>query len=167
MSNSHIFQQASPWRSIRLLIFNKQLLINDTVSHTMAVNLESKEALKSFNAGTYLTPSWEIEAIAHASQAINKLSKSLWSSFFKILFVALIAIVITFLFGLIAPNLPIAWSKVVSALGGFLAGWATLFALGTPIETYSGKTLPELMHPKIFTALFIPGLLLSFLGQIW
>jgi hypothetical protein len=167
MTTLPVFQHASPWRSIRLLLCNRQLLINDAVSHTMAVNLESEDILKSYKAETYPSLGWEIDVTANASHAINKLSKALWSSFFRVLFVALIAIVIAFLFGLLAPNLPIAWSKVVSAIGGFLAGWATLFALGTPIETYSGKTLPELMHPRIFTALFIPGLLLSFLGQIW
>jgi hypothetical protein len=133
----------------------------------MAVNLEPKDMLASYVADTYPTPGWEIEEIDKASHAIAKLSKALWSSFVGVLFVALIAIVIAFLSGLLAANLPIAWSKVVSALGGFLAGWGALFALGTPIETNKGKTLPELMHPKIFTALFIPGLLLSFLGQIW
>lgn len=167
MTTLPVFQHASPWHSIRLLVFNRQLLINTAVSHGMAVNLESKDILASYEAKKYPPPGWEIEAIANASHAIDKLSKALWSTFVAVLVVALLAIIIAYSAGILAPNLPIAVGKVTSAAGGFLAGWATLFALGTPVRSWKGKALPELIHPKIFTALFIPGLLLAFIGQLW
>ncbi len=167
MAISPVFQHASPWRTLPLLVFDRQCFVNAAVNHGMAVNLESPDLLSKHKAGTFPTQGWEIEAEATISRSTDKLRQALWSSFIAVLVVTLIAIVITYSAGLLAPSLPIAVGKLTGAIGGFLAGWATLFALGTPTETYDGRTLPELVHPKVFTALFIPGLFFAFIGQLW
>jgi hypothetical protein len=81
-------------------------------------------------------------------------------------FVAL-ALVVALLFGRVAPDRPIDWAKFLSLAGGVLAGWATLFELGGYVATFSGEQLHEVVHPVLFRALFLPGLLLAGLGQVW
>lgn len=166
MTTSTQFLHVPPWRALRLFVCDRQGFVSAAVNHGMAVNLESPSQLAHYQAGTYPT-GWEIEAKANASRATDELCQALWSSFIAVLVVTLLAIAIAYSAGLLAPSLPIAMGKLTNAIGGFLAGWATLFALGTPTETYDGRTLPELIHPKIFTALFIPGLFFAFIGQLW
>jgi hypothetical protein len=133
----------------------------------MAVSLESKDHRDAYCAGAYPSTGWEVEAEAAASRSTDELYRAVWSSFIAVLLVALLSIALVSLAGLIATNLPIAIGKVTSAIGGFLAGWATLFALGTPARTWKAKSLPELVHPRIFSLLFLAGLFFAFLGQLW
>ena len=60
-----------------------------------------------------------------------------------------------------------AWGKVLGAAGGFLAAWATLFALGGFWRSWDGEALHELVHPKLFALLFLPGVFLAAIGQLW
>jgi hypothetical protein len=166
MSNLTEFHKVSPWRGLQLFIFNRNGFIRAAISHGMAVNLESPGQLAHYQAGTY-PKAWEEDAQASLAIANAELSKAIRTSFMTTLAIALIGITIAFLLGLLATSLPMAWGKIINATGVLLAAWATLFALGTPVRSWKGKTLPELIHPKIFIAIFIPGLLLSFLGQLW
>lgn len=132
----------------------------------MAVNLEAPDLLALWRSGTFPQAGWEVEAEEAALRATSELCRAIGSSLLIVSLAALLALVVVASAGLIALNLPFVIGKVVSALGGFLAGWATLFALGTPVRTWKGRSLTELVHPKVFTALFIPGFFFAFIGQL-
>jgi hypothetical protein len=166
MTTSTDFFHVPAWRAVRLFVCDRQGFVSAAVNHGMAVNLESPSQLAHYQAGTYPV-GWEIEARANASHKTDELCQAIQSSLITALVVTFIAIILAFTLSLIAINLPIAWGKVVNAIGVFFAGWATLFALGTPVRSWKGKSLPESIHPKIFIGIFVPGLLLSSLGQLW
>lgn len=80
----------------------------------------------------------------------------------------LIGVVIASVLGKVDPSLPVAHGKVLSTVGGMLAAWATLFELGGYVDdSFSGETLDELVRPMLFRAIFLPGLVVATIGQLW
>lgn len=158
---------ATPWRSLVVLLLSRRAFIRRAVSHSMAVNLEAPDLRARHHDGTYPSPGWAASARQQASDATAELCRAVWWSFAILVLVSLAASGVLFLVGKLEPDLPISASKALGAVGAFLGGWATLFALGTPVRTWKGKSLPELVHPKIFISLFVPGLLFALLGQLW
>ena len=133
----------------------------------MAIELESPDRLEAFKNGTYPRQGWEQDALQKVNDAADIIRHAIWSSFVAVAITAVVAIAIAFSFGKVAFELPLSWPKLFSLLGGFLAAWATLMELGGFIKTYSGQTLPELIHPVFFRLLFIPGTLLVMVGLLW
>ena len=149
------------------LAFNRRRFVRVAVEHNLAVELESPDFRDAYVAGTYPLKAREVVLEELLSRSTDQLCRSILSSFVAVLVVSLLALLAASLSGVVAPSLPLAVGKVASSFGGFLAGWATLFALGTPLRTIKEKTLPELVHPKVFSLLFVLGLFFAFLGQIW
>ena len=163
----HNFRHADPWRALATLARSRSDYVALAMSHGMAVNLEKPDLRKLHTEGAFPRPGWEGEAREDATRAMHSLLSALLNSFLALTVVAIAAIVVLLLRGAIAPDLPVSWPKVLGTAGAFLAGWATLFELGGLSETWSGRSLNEMVHPKIFTALFVPGAFLAFLGQLW
>ena len=133
----------------------------------MAIDLEAPDLAAKHRAGKFPLPNWEQSAQANALQGLKELRSALRSSFGAAAGTSLVAVAILLLTGNISPHLPIAWAKVLSAVGGFLAAWATLFALGGIWRSWEGIALHELVHPKLFCLLFIPGTFVAMVGQLW
>lgn len=121
----------------------------------------------AYQAGIYPTPGWEVLAEQQASMSTTELYRAIWLSFAIAMLALLATSVALLLYSRFSLESPLSVGKVLGAIGTFLGSWATLFELGTPVRTWKGKSLPELIHPKIFISLFVPGLLFIFLGQLW
>ena len=69
--------------------------------------------------------------------------------------------------GRLSFDLPIAWPKLLSGVGAFLIGWSALYELGEFWKSWDGVALHELVRPKVFMLLFLPGMLFAIIGQLW
>ncbi|MES2160478.1 MAG: hypothetical protein V4476_04935 [Pseudomonadota bacterium] len=81
--------------------------------------------------------------------------------------VGLLALGFAVIMGAVGVSLPLHYGHFLGFVGAFLAAWATFFELGGPrLASYDGETLCELIHPKIFRTIFLPGALLSLTGVL-
>jgi len=133
----------------------------------MARNLTAADLAASYKAGTFPPPGWEQVARADARQGMEEIRTALWRAFATVTFTTFLAVALLWVAGNVSSNLPVAWGKVLSVAGGFLAAWATLFALGGFWRSWDGEALHELVHPKLFALLFLPGTFLAAIGQLW
>jgi hypothetical protein len=127
------------------------------VTHAVWVNLKAPDLRQRFDEGTYSPDLSDF----HAAEARNTadLVSRLMRSFVSMLVVSAVALVIGFVLGSLGPSLPLNLRKALAFVSTFLVAWATLFELGTGIVSWSGETLNERLHPRIFQLLFIPGTL--------
>ena len=167
MNESVPFSKTEPARALIYLFTDRRRYIDAVVAHEMALNLESPELRKLFEEGKYPKPEWEQEARIEAERRAHRLKTGLFSSVRTTSMIFAAGVGMSLLQGKTHPDLPVDLGKVVSAFGGFLAAWATLFELGGYAETYRGKSLHELLHPLIFRVLFLSGVLLAVVGQLW
>ena len=161
------FERAPLWPALIALFLNEEKYLNLAISHGMAVNLEATDLAAKYKAGAFPSPGWEKDARALARQGREELLTAFRSAFAALVATTFLAIASLWIAGNISPNLPVAWAKVLSAAGGFLAAWATLFALGGIWRSWDGVALHELVHPKLFELLFLPGTFLAIVGQLW
>jgi len=166
---SHVtqYKRLSPWAAVRALLLSHDRYIALAVEHEMAVNLEAPDLLARFRQGAFPEPGWETEARRSAESGREEILKALRNSFVSLLVLSLCAVGLFLVNGKVSPFLPVAWSKVLSVVGGFLAAWATLFELGGLSQTWSSQAAHELVHPRLFALLFLPGTFLALLGQLW
>ncbi|WP_281649027.1 hypothetical protein [Parendozoicomonas sp. Alg238-R29] len=136
------------------------------VNHAMALNLESADLRRSYEAGTFPREGWEIEYLENAKQATKNVDRALWVSFLYILICAIIGLTLATYSGKLHYTKPLDHSLLFIFSGTFLSAWATLMELGENMRTWSGECLHELLHPAIFKALFIPGTLFILAGTI-
>lgn len=161
------FKRAPLWPALIALFFREEKYLNLAISHGIAVNLEAAHQAAAYKVGTFPPSGWEQNARVVARQGREELLSAFCSSFAALAATTFLAIASLWIAGNISPNLPVAWAKVLSAAGGFLAAWATLFALGGIWRSWDGVALHELVHPKLFKLLFVPGTFLAIVGQLW
>jgi hypothetical protein len=161
------FAYAKPWYSLLLLFLNRPRFIELAISHSMAVSLEASDLQRLHSAGKFLKIDWKVDAEKQAKEASKVLYAAFLTSFLWMLAASCLSILVAVLFEKISFELTISISKLLSTIGSFFAGWGTVFQLGTPIASWKGRTLPELVHTKIFLVLFILGVVTAILGQLW
>jgi hypothetical protein len=161
------FERAPLWPALIALFFNEEKYLDLAMSHGMAVDLEAADLAAKYKAGTFPKPGWEEDARVLARQGREELLSAFRSSLVVLVAITFLAIASLSIAGNISPDLPVAWAKVFSAVGGFLTAWATLFALGSIWRSWDGVALHELVHPKLFKLLFLPGVFLAIVGQLW
>ncbi len=97
----------------------------------------------------------------------EKLLRSMSAALRQVLEIAGIIVLIAVAFGKVSSGLPTDPGKVLSMVGGCIAGWATLFQLGDFHDSYKGQTLSEQVRNMIFKASFLLGMLIAGVGQLW
>lgn len=157
----------SPWRAIGPLFFDRDRYLRIAAEHEVAVSLRSADYHSSYEKGEYPKSGWESAAVDRASSHRQGLFRGLRQSFAVTLAFAAAGAVVAFAFGNVHPSLPFATGKALSLVGALLAAWATLFELGGYVHTFDGEALHELLHPALFKAMFLPGLAIATVGQLW
>jgi hypothetical protein len=160
-------QLANPWRAAILVIFQLESYVELAVAHELAVNLKSPDKALSYKRGEYPPARWESEAKLRVQQHAAQLRSGLLASFALTLVFLAIGLLLGIAMGKISFSLPIAGDKWLSTVGSFLAGWATLHELGGYSKTIKGEYLHEIIHPVFFKTIFLLGLAIASLGQIW
>jgi len=158
---------AHPLYAAFVLIIDRERYIDLAAPHSLARNLEEADYREKFAAGTWPKAEWVPEQRQAAARNAEQLIAGLCSSFVWTLGCVFLGLLIAFLFGRMSPEMPFAWAKATGILGGFLAAWATLLELGGFSPTYGGKALHEIVRPVIFKALFLPGVSIAAVGQLW
>ena len=161
------FKRAPLWTALVALFVNEDKYLDLAFSHWMAMNLKAPDLAASYRAGSFPGPGREQEARADSRQGMRELRTALLRAFAAVALASCLAVFVLWVAGNISPSLPTAWGKVLSAAGGFLAAWATLFELGGIWRSWEGEALHELVHPKLFALLFLPGTFLALMGQLW
>jgi hypothetical protein len=162
-----MFERQNTALALLAFFFRRSRYVAMAVDHGMAINLEAPDLLAGFHRGTFPQQGWEAEATSRARESAAEVQQALLGTLIMSVSATVLAFLVLFLAGKIAPDLPFALPKFLGAAGGFLAGWATLFELAGVPRTWSGEALHEKLHPLLFCALFLPGLLLALLGQLW
>jgi anti-sigma factor RsiW len=148
-------------------LFARQRYLDLALQHNLAINIEAPDMRKMFERGDYPQPDWEGQARATAASHAGQLGSGLWTSLITAAIFLLAGLVAAAMFGELAPDLSFAPAKFISTVGGFLAAWATLFELGGYAETMNGEALHEVVRPVLFKAIFLPGLAIAAVGQLW
>ena len=161
------YKRAPHWASVGVFFFNKQKYLDLAVSHGMAINLEAPDLAKKFHDGTFPPPGWEKRDRADASNGRSDLLRALRHSLYAMSIVTALALTVLWVAGKVNFDFPIAWPKVFGGTGTFLIGWSALFELGEYWKSWDGIALHELVRPKLFMVLFLPGVLLATIGQLW
>lgn len=148
-------------------LFVRKAYIRMAVSHGMAINLEARDLATAFKNGTYPEIGWESLAEAAARDFANALQRALAGTLVFSIGAAGFALSILFFYGRISFEFPLAIPKALGGVGTFFAAWATMFELAGIPQTWSGEALHEKIHPMIFCMIFLPGLWLALVGQLW
>jgi hypothetical protein len=168
MSNARSpFARAPSLQALYCLLFRREKYLDMAVSHGMAINLESDDLRQLFDDGKYPRAGWETEARASADAHANELRAGLRSALITTIAFAFAGLLVAAFLGKVHPSLPWDWGKVLSVVGGLLAGSATLFELGGYTETHSSEALHEKLRPIFFRSAFLPGLVFATAGQLW
>ena len=162
-----MFERVSPYLALFPFLFAHKRYLQMAISHSMAINLESRGALESFQQGNYPLDEREKNLLESAEEAAKGVRRGIWSSFLMVTVASLVAVLLAYCLDKVSPDLPVSWPKLLGLSGGFLAAWATLMELGGLMETYSGEALHELVHPALFKVLFVPGTLAAMVGLLW
>jgi hypothetical protein len=165
--SSILTARVSPWQAIVPLFFRRARYLDLAVSHALALCLESPQYREPHARGEFPGPAWEPDTRKNLTPAASKLVRSLGASLFATITFAAAALLLALLLGRVGMGRPLDIAKTLSFVGAFLAGWATLFELGGYVETFSNEQLHELLHPVLFRVLFLPGLAVAALGQVW
>jgi hypothetical protein len=161
------FAEAPRAKALCCLLFSYERYLDLAVSHGMAINLKANDLRRAYDEGRFPKPGWEVEARVGADNHAKELKVGMRSAFTTTVAFAVAGLVLAAILGKVHPDLPVDWGKVMSVLGGLLAGWATLFELGGYAETFSGEALHETLRPVFFRSAFLPGLVLATAGQLW
>ena len=159
--------RVSPWRAVLPMLFARERFIELAIAHSLALCAANSQYQSAMAQGQFPSASWEAETRANLTKYTTSLLRAFWSSLgVTCAFIAL-GVIAALLFGRLSPDRPLDLGKLLSVLGAFLAGWATLFELGGVVATFSGEQLHELVHPVLFRGLFLPGVALATTGQVW
>lgn len=161
------FSRASPWHAIWPLLLNRERYLHIAAEHAIAVSLGSADYRASYEKGEYPKPGWESAALEQAKLHMRALFRGLRQSLLLTLAFASIGFVVAFAFGKVDPLLQFSAGKALSVVGALFAAWATLFELGGYVRTWDGESLHELLHPVLFKIMFLLGLGIATIGQLW
>jgi hypothetical protein len=158
--------EVSDWRAAFWFFVSFRRYINLAPGHVLALNLKKPDLLAKFNKNEFPQSGWDEDERIQATEHGLALWRSLRISVLAVLAFVVAGVIASALYGKISPALPIAWPKVLSLTGGFLAAWGTILQLGGYAESWGGNNLHEIIRPIIFKALFLPGLFLATVGQL-
>lgn len=162
---SKSYQRQSEILGAMHFFFSREKLIEMSVSHGMARNLEStnqKEMVKK--RGNELLAQWEARYRSDYSAMFNEIRFALWSSLRTILSLITTSLLVAYLAGSINLEYTFNSLTVIAYLGASLVGWAALMELGNDFMVWDGPAYPRLVHKVIFKVIFVPGVLLVLLG---
>jgi hypothetical protein len=154
-------QRVSPWLGALALMVSRDWFVRLAVRHVFALRDPGQPArVAPFTAAEV---SHERERFAREAASLRG---HLATSFGVTLFALLAAVATLVALGRVdlIHGPPVRFDVLCTGAGLFLSGWATYNALGVPDESYGRETLPELVVSRVFTALFVPGLILTFVG---
>lgn len=159
--------RVSPWRALGALFLDRERFVRLARDHALALCIEKSQFRDTIANGGFPNAVWETETKNNLAIASNQLVRSFCRSLLLTIVFFAGAIGAAMLLGRISLDQPLDIGKALSFVGAFLAGWATLFELGGYVVTYSGNQLHELLHPVLFRIVFLPGLAIAALGQVW
>lgn len=163
---AHHPREVSSLRAAAYLIFRPNKYLDIAPSHDLAINLKASDLGALYQKGTFPSQGWDIESRASAAAERAKMRSALARSFAATAAVSLLVLIGAFALGVVSSKLPVSWPKVFGAVGGYLATWATLFALTQHQETWKGQSLHELAKPVIVWTLVTTGAAVAALGQL-
>ena len=153
------YRKANIIKAIFCFLFNKSKYISIATSHNMAINLEAKDLKKLYDEGKYPTEESLKNTEISVIDSANILQKKIIKSFFWILLILVIMLIVGYFADTIHPYLSFNFGYVLSVIGALLILWGSLISLGPELETYKGKTLHEIFFSAFRSALFILGTL--------
>lgn len=159
------YQHASMFKALIYFFFAKKKYINLAVQDGMAARLEAEDLRKlAQERGVEILSQWEENCHDDSKMMTNTIYYALWSSFAFVISAGILAAAVGWNLGKISITFQVDCIKVLALFGSGLLGWATLFELGSSLNTWDGESLPERTHKIVFKLIFIPGLCFLFLS---
>ncbi|MGJ0427988.1 hypothetical protein [Methylobacter sp.] len=159
MTDINQYKPTHPMKGAWLLLTSKRRYLDAAVEHVVWLNLKAEDLRRAFFEGKYVPDSHETRTLE--LQRLESLRDQLLRSFLEVAVVAILALAVGIGTGAIDTDLTVHPGKALAYLGTYLAAWAALFELGGPgLASWGGETLSEVVHPKIFQILFVPGTLM-------
>jgi hypothetical protein len=161
MDDYEQYKPTSPLKGV-WLFFSKQRYLDAAFAHSVWLELQQEDLQEDrrqkFLEGTYPSTPDASKNRKRELQRYESLRDQFRDSFIQVASVTVLAALIDISIGSIDGSLSFHPAKGISLLGTFLVAWAALFELGGPrLASWDGKTLSEIVHPKIFQIMFIPG----------
>lgn len=156
MDNPDQYKPTHPLKGVWLFFVSRQDYLDAAVEHVVWLNLQAEDLRRKFLEGKFSPDSESYRE--NELKRFKGVRKQFWNSFGQIAAIATLALLIGSYLGLIDVDLKFHPGKGMGFSGTFLVAWAALFELGGPrLASWDGETLSEIIHPKIFQLLFIPG----------
>jgi hypothetical protein len=137
------------------------------MDHGMWLNLKKEDLKRAYDNGTFPKEGWRSEHAPIILKDLTLLKHALWKSFLVTSLIAIIVAVLGLYFGGLNLQSTINIAKATSFAGGCIAAWGAIFQLTWPgIETYSKKSLNEMVQKSVFFMLFVLGVFISLSGLV-
>lgn len=152
------YKPTRPMMGVWLLFRSRQRYVDAAVEHVVWLDLQADDLRRKYLEGRYLPESDDTRSLE--AKRLESLRGQLWRSLGQVAGAATIAFLIGIGNGTVGVDLPLHPGKAFGFIGTFLVAWAALFELGgLGLASWDGETLSEIVHPKLFQILFIPGTL--------
>jgi hypothetical protein len=156
------------WSALLFALVDRKMYEALEVEHLVSANFGgvNPEWEQRFRADTAFR-NQQLEALGHqARESCASLRRRLFTSLWLTLAVCVLALVFGWHVQAIAPSRPFDTLKTCNFIGGALVAWATLFGLGTSKPIWDGDALPDLVAPRLFRLIFLPGVTLLAFGAL-
>jgi hypothetical protein len=156
MDNPDQYKPTHSLKGVWLFFVSRQDYLDAAIEHVVWLNLQAEDLRRKYLEGKFSPPSESDRTLELRRYEI--LRSQFLNSFGQIAFLATLALLIGVYLGLIGVDFKFHPGKGMGFSGTFLVAWAALFELGgSRLASWDGETLSEIIHPKIFQLLFIPG----------
>ena len=150
-----------------LAIFNEQIYLSLVLSHNLAAELGSEQIAKAYHSGTWPLQDWAQQSLASARVDRTLLKRSVFMSATLAAILALLALLVTIIFGKVHPALPVNLGKFLAAIGAWLLAWAAFLPLYPARSSIRANLLHEVAHATLFKALLFVGTAFAIAEALW
>lgn len=149
---------------VYFLLFMDGRYLNAATRNTLNTNITPKDARQAWDQGKRPSAD-EVDSWTRANaEQLAIMRAGFWKSGLWTFGIIAIALGILWICG---KGIPLYYEpKSISAIGGALAAWGTIFQLTRVGATYKGTAAHELMRPPLFLLLFVPGSVLAIAGTL-
>lgn len=157
MRDPDSYKPANLWVGVLMFLSSKNRFLDMASAHLAWANLKAPDLRAAYLNGTFDPCSDEMLKLE--ADRFAELRAQFWNSFLQMLGASALALAFGASVGVVGFSLPLHLGHLFGFSGAFLIAWAALFELGGPrLASWDGETACELLHPKIFQCIFLPGI---------
>lgn len=157
------------WAHFRLLLAfltSQRSFVQLHTDYSIAAAIKAPSILAQYQAGAWPDDKFLEDQASAARATLKKVRREFWGFGFALAVMAACALGFNCYFGRVVPSWPADGGKLLSAIGGALVAWVTMFQLGTE-STWGEDSPDETLRLNLFKIVFSMGAVLALAGALW